>query len=140
MGAGYTPQPNAAAAAAKVKGPAISLIVIAALGILGQLGSMVANLAGMRSMPADLPPQYERWVTMMSGGLGVLATVIALAIGGLIIFGAMKMMNLQNYGLAMAASIVAMIPCLSPCCCLGLPIGIWSIVVLSNAEVKASFS
>lgn len=139
MGFEYTPQPNTAAAAARVKGPAIALIVIAALGILGQLLSMLANLAGMRSMPSDLPPQYERWVTMMSGGLGVLATVVALAIGGLIIYGAMKMMSLENYGLAMAASIVAMVPCLSPCCCLGLPVGIWALVVLSNAEVKAAF-
>src|SRR5262245_46256319 len=139
MGIDYPPQPNVAAAAARVKGPAITLIVITALGILGQIGSMIANLAGMRSMPSDLPPEAERWVSMMSGGLGIVATLLCLAIGGLIIFGAMKMMNLQSYGLAMAASIVAMVPCLSPCCCLGLPVGIWSIVVLSNAEVKAAF-
>ena len=62
-----------------------------------------------------------------------------LAVGGLIIYGAMKMMRLENYGLAMAASIIAMVPCLSPCCCLGIPVGIWSIVVLTNAEVKAAF-
>jgi hypothetical protein len=139
MGFEYTPQPNTAAAAARVKGPAITLIVITALGILGQIISMVANLAGMRSMPQNLPPEAERWVGLMSGGLGVVATILTLAVGGLIIFGAMKMMALENYGLAMAAAIVAMIPCLSPCCCLGLPAGIWAIVVLSNAEVKAAF-
>jgi hypothetical protein len=32
-----------------------------------------------------------------------------------------------------------MIPCLSPCCCLGLPIGIWALVVLLDNNVKASF-
>ena len=141
MGFEYTPQPpNVSAAAGRVKGPAIALIVITALGILGQLISMVANLAGMRTMPtADMPPEFERWVTIMSGGLGVVFTVIMLAVGGLIIYGAMKMMRLENYGLAMAASIIAMVPCLSPCCCLGIPVGIWSIVVLTNAEVKAAF-
>lgn len=139
MGFEYTPQPNVAAAASKVKGPAIALIVITVLGILAQLLSLVMNLAGMSQVPAGMPPEAERWVTMMSGGLGILATVLSLAIGGLIIFGATKMMNLQSYGLAMAASIVAMVPCLSPCCCLGIPVGIWAIVVLNNAEVKAAF-
>lgn len=139
MGFEYTPQPpNVAAAAARVKGPAIALIVITGLGILGQLISMVANLAGMRSTP-NLPPEAERWVTLMSGGLGVVATVLTVVMGGLIIFGAMKMMSLQSYGLAMAVSIIAMVPCLSPCCCLGLPVGIWSVVVLTSAEVKGAF-
>jgi hypothetical protein len=139
MGFEYTPQPNTAAVASRVKGPAIALIVVSALGILGQIASMLAHLAGVRSAPANMPPEMERWVTMMSGGLGIVATVLTVAVGALIIYGAMKMMNLQNYGLAMAASIVAMIPCLSPCCCLGIPVGIWAIVVLSNAEVKAAF-
>lgn len=139
MGFEYTPQPNVAAAAARVKAPAITLIVITALGILGQLLLTVMNLAGMRSMPTNLPPEFDRWSGVLSGGLGVVGMVVTLAIGGLIIFGAMKMMSLQSYGLAMAASIVAMVPCLSPCCCLGIPTGIWAIVVLANAEVKAAF-
>jgi hypothetical protein len=35
---------------------------------------------------------------------------------------------------AMTASILAMIPCVSPCCCIGLPIGIWCIIVLQQAK------
>jgi len=60
-------------------------------------------------------------------------------LGVLITYGGIKMKNLQNYSLAMSSSIIAMIPCLSPCCCLGLPIGIWGLVVLSDANVKAAF-
>ena len=56
-----------------------------------------------------------------------------------ILFGALKMKKLESYGLAMAASIIAMIPCFSPCCLLGLPIGIWAVVVLSKPEVKSAF-
>jgi len=51
----------------------------------------------------------------------------------------LKMKKLENYGLAMTASILAMIPCLSPCCLIGLPIGIWAVVVLSKPEVKSAF-
>jgi hypothetical protein len=60
-------------------------------------------------------------------------------VGAAILFGALKMMRLQSYGWAMAAAILAVIPCLSPCCCLGIPFGIWALVVLSKPEVKAAF-
>jgi hypothetical protein len=62
-----------------------------------------------------------------------------LVIGIVIVMGALKMKILQSYGLAMTSSILAMIPCISPCCLLGLPIGIWSVVVLSKPEVKSAF-
>jgi hypothetical protein len=39
----------------------------------------------------------------------------------------------------MTASILALAPCISPCCLVGLPIGIWALVVLSKPEVKSSF-
>jgi hypothetical protein len=29
---------------------------------------------------------------------------------------------------------------MSPCCCIGLPVGIWSLVVLSNAQVRQQFT
>jgi hypothetical protein len=69
----------------------------------------------------------------------VVSGIIALLLSGLIFFGAMKMKKLESYGLAMAASIIAMIPCLSPCCLIGLPIGIWAVVVLVKPEVKSAF-
>jgi hypothetical protein len=50
------------------------------------------------------------------------------------------MKNLTRHGLALAAAIVAMVPCVSPCCWLGLPIGIWAVVVLSKPEVKSHFN
>ena len=76
---------------------------------------------------------------MMQGGIGILFGIIAICVSGFVIFGAMKMKKLESYGLAMGASIVAMIPCISPCCVLGLPIGIWALVVLMKPEVKAAF-
>jgi hypothetical protein len=49
------------------------------------------------------------------------------------------MMKLRSRGLALTASILAMIPFTSPCCLLGLPVGIWSMLVLSKPEVSAAF-
>jgi hypothetical protein len=75
----------------------------------------------------------------IQGPLGAVLAIIGLIVGAVILLGAMKMKKLEGYGFAMAATIMAMVPCISPCCLLGLPIGIWSLVVLMNADVKAAF-
>ena len=124
--------------AARVNGPAIGLIVTAVLGALAQVISLIFNLAGASIMSQSQMPK-EAWANMFSGTVGVISNIIAFLLSGLIFLGAMKMKKLENYGLAITASIVAMIPCLSPCCLLGLPIGIWALVVLSKPEVKSAF-
>jgi hypothetical protein len=50
-----------------------------------------------------------------------------------------KMKRLESYGLAMTAAIIVMVPYVSPCCILGLPFGIWALVVLCDSSVKAAF-
>jgi hypothetical protein len=134
--------PNRAVAAAKVNGPAIGLMVTAGLGIAGQLLSLVLHVLGTGMNMASMAGEGQvpdAVANMMGGTLGVLGSLVGILVGGLILFGAMKMRALQSWGLSLAAAIVAMIPCISPCCCLGLPIGIWALVVLLDDNVKASF-
>ena len=52
---------------------------------------------------------------------------------------ALQMKKLENWGLAMDGSILAMVPCLSPCCFVELPVGIWCLVVLTKDHVKMAF-
>jgi len=121
----------------QVNGPAIGLIIVAVLGFLAQAVSLVLRL-GTSALAASQSSQPE-WVTMFSGTFAIIAGFVGILTSVLILFGALKMKKLESYGLAMAASIIAMIPCLSPCCLIGLPIGIWSVVVLSKPEVKSAF-
>jgi hypothetical protein len=121
-----------------VKGPAIGLIVVAIAGVILQIVSLIMNLAGASFLASSQMPK-EAWANMFSGTIGVISSMIGILVSGLILFGGMKMKKLENYGLAMAASIIAMIPCFSPCCVIGLPIGIWAVVVLSKPEVKSAF-
>jgi hypothetical protein len=72
--------------------------------------------------------------------MGVVSDFISAAVGVLILVGASKMQSLQNYSLAVTASVLAMLPCISPCCLLGLPFGIWALVVLNRPEVKSQFN
>jgi hypothetical protein len=130
-----TPSP---AAAELVKGPAIGLIVTAILGGLVQILSLILNLAGASFLASSQMPK-EAWANMFSGTIGVVSSIIGILVSGLILFGGIKMQKLESYGLAMTVSIIAMIPCFSPCCLIGLPIGIWALVVLSKPEVKGAF-
>jgi hypothetical protein len=70
----------------------------------------------------------------------IVASAISLACSALIFLGGTKMKQLQGYGLSIAASILSIIPCTNSCCCVGLPIGIWALMVLLNADVKLAFS
>jgi hypothetical protein len=86
------------------------------------------------------PPEMEQITAMMQGPIGIVTGLLSLAIGVAIFLGAMRMKSLTSYGFAMAAAVLAMVPCISPCCCLGLPAGIWAIVALMDQNVKASFA
>jgi hypothetical protein len=126
-----------------VKGPAIALIITASLGILYYASSAILNLffGGMMfqsQMPSNVPPQMQEFIQNMRGPMaGVISLVIA-AVNGFVLFGAIKLLRLQNFGLVMAAVIVAMLPC-QCCCLLGLPFGIWALVMINKTEVKSHF-
>jgi hypothetical protein len=122
----------------QVDGPAIALMVVAILGLVLQTMGLVVNLIGPSFMTMRQMPN-EPWARMFSGAVGAAVNGLELLINGFILLGAIKMRKLENYGLVIAATIVAMIPCNWPCCILGLPIGIWTLVVLSKPEVKSAF-
>jgi len=124
-------------AADQVTGPAIGLMIVAILGFLGNAFSLVWRL--FFSAIAAAQSNQPEWITFFQGTAGIITGVLGILSSILVLFGALKMKQLELYGLAMAASIIAMIPCVSPCCLIGLPIGIWSLVILSKPEVKAAF-
>ena len=51
----------------------------------------------------------------------------------------LMMLNRRSYGFVMAGVIFAMLPC-SPGCLLGMPFGIWALVVLNQPAVRSAFS
>jgi hypothetical protein len=132
------------AALRAVKGPAIALIIIASIAMAYYLVMTVASLimgpeAFHQQMPSNLPLEMPSGIEKLQGPLSALSNFIGFAINGLTLFGAIKMLRLQQHGFAVAGSIAVMMPC--GCCCLpGLPFGIWALVVLNKPEVKSFFS
>ena len=133
----YTPM-TTAAVPDQVNGPSIGLIVVAVLGFIAQATSVIFHLVGASFFAMSQMPR-QAWANMLSGTLGMMLSIVGILVSGLILAGGLKMRKFENYPLAMTASIVAMIPCISPCCIVGLPIGIWALVVLSKPEVKSAF-
>jgi hypothetical protein len=128
--------------AAQVSGPSIGLLVTGIIGgIFSLLGLFMSFLGtSLSSIMADRIDEFdERYVDMFEGAAGMVSSFIGIVVAAFIIYAALKMKELSQYGLCMAASILAMIPCISPCCIIGLPIGIWCLIVLSKPEVKTAF-
>ncbi|MCZ6597206.1 MAG: hypothetical protein O7B99_06195, partial [Planctomycetota bacterium] len=121
-----------AEAQAKINGPAIGLIISGVLGLLGALISLVMHLVGSGT---DMYEGMPAWI----GGLGIVFDLLGLGLAGFVVYGGLQMRKLQGWGIGMTTAIVAMIPC--QCGCLiGLPIGIWALIVLNKAEVKQAFT
>jgi hypothetical protein len=127
-----------------VKGPVIGLKVTAIVGLVLVAAGLVMNiltLNGFHIGPQQIyDPQMQKLISTLGGGLGIVQNIIGGVVGVVVLLGAAKMQKLQSYQFALTASIVAMVPCISPCCLFGLPFGIWALVVLNKPEVKSQFS
>lgn len=138
-GGGYPPPPppvGGSSAASKVAGPAIGLIVVACIGIVAQICGILIRTLGIAMGAME---QQNRMPFAIPAAIANVAGIVGIIVGVVILIGAMKMKNLENYTFAMVVTILSMIPCISPCCCLGIFIGIWSLIVLLKPEVKAAF-
>ncbi len=137
------PPPPAFDAYSALAVPAVLLMITAAIGMAWQFFGMAWNVLALMGVVAapqfgEMPQEMQAFQAL-SGGLGIIFNVIGILIGVIVLLGAIKMKNLQAYGFAMTSAILALVPCVSPCCLLGFPVGIWALVVLSKQEVKAAF-
>jgi hypothetical protein len=127
-----------------VQGPAMALLITGILCVIFAIIGLVMNLMGasFRPPPGEIPPEMQPFFDMlnqMQGPMAIVSSLVGLAISGLIIYAAQKMRVLEGFALVVTATILAMVPCTSPCCCIGIPVGIWVLVVLFKPEVKAAF-
>lgn len=138
------PAGNREAALQAVKGPAIGLKVTAILGLVGVGIGLIFNvlsLAGVHLGPQQFGDErMQMFFNRLGGGFGIVQGVIGAVVAIVILNGASKMQKLTNHQFAFATAIIAMVPCVSPCCWLGLPFGIWALVVLNKPEVKSQFA
>lgn len=127
-------------AADAVKGPAIALMILGTIGLVCDGSALGFNLLGSAIGNQVEDKNLQLFLSLFRGTFGMIHSAAGVFIGLSMLLSGIKMRKLKGYKNAMTASILAMIPIVSPCCIVGLPIGIWSIIVLSKPEVKDGFS
>ncbi|MHC4734240.1 MAG: serine/threonine protein kinase, partial [Planctomycetota bacterium] len=99
--------------------PAVGLLVAGMINCLGVFGYMLSVFSS------------EPIVTILIVTLMVPHTAV-------VILGAWNLMQLRSYRLALAGSILGIFP-FAPGAIIGIPMGIWALVVMTKKEVKAAF-
>jgi len=116
----------------QVRKPADGLLIAGGINILCiipftlLMGSMI--LSRSRLLP-------QAGLDAKVAGLSLLVTCL----GAVIVYGVMRMKELENYKWSVISSILAMLP-ISPGCLLGVPFGIWALSVLLRKDVKKAFA
>lgn len=143
--AGTSGSSGRAAALHQVGTPALWLLVVGIIDLTLTGFDLLSRLflthtADVMRQLQMLPAEMRSIMEKLMGPAGIALDLAGLVVDVLIILGATRMKVLQNHGLAVAASVLALLPCLSPCCILSMPFGIWALVVLLRPEVKSQFS
>jgi len=121
--------PDVARAAQRASAPALALIIVASI----DLGlNVLAGLFMVALMAAPGAGANDGFGMGWHAG----SAILSVAINILIIIGMINMRRLNNYGLALTAAILSLLPCFH-CCVFKLPFAIWAIVVLN--EIRPSF-
>jgi hypothetical protein len=125
-----------ASALAEVQWPAYGLMAASAFDILIRLAwiGWISFMAATDKDP-NLVIGARIGIVVFYGAL----TLFGLVFSAIILYAANQMRQLKKHGLCMAASILSLVPCVA-CCFSGVPLGIWSLVVLSRPDVKAAFT
>lgn len=120
-------------AAEKVSVPGIFLLLA---GIVGAVGAALCVFEALLEMAGVRPGPVDR----SSIPVGLAFFVVATAANVFIAVGATKMRRLSSFPIAMGAAIAAMVPGFGPCLCIvGLPVGLWCLIVLLKPDVRAAF-
>lgn len=146
FGSPYAPSPSSSGPSAprgtmgKVMAPGIALCVIGGLALCLALFNVVFAAI---SEPQQVDPNAPEFVKQMAqNSVGPVAVVVqgALVVLNIVVLlGGVMMIRTKMWGLALTASILAMVDIESCCCIIGLPIGIWSLVILMQSDVQNAF-
>ncbi len=110
--------------------PALGLVVASAVDVLATLAILLFSL---RLSTAEPDALTLRTILASVVGVGSLVHSIALAIG------ASGMFGLRSYRIAVAATIVAIVP-FGASFMISAPFGIWALILLSRGDVQAAFA
>lgn len=96
------------------------------------------TVAQMRNDPRVNPAQIPEMIDVIISG-GRVMSGVGIVLSPLVLLASILMLRARGYWIAVVGSFLAMVDIGCGCCLLGLPFGIWSLVVLLRPETKALF-
>ena len=115
--------------------PAVGLLIAGALDCLAVLGAVVGALILL--IRTGFSGQLIEF-SFLPGSAQLVIVVAMAAYAIFVVLGAWNLMQLRSYRLAMTGSILALFP-FSPGAIVGVPMGIWALVLMTKEKVKAAF-
>jgi ribosomal protein S27E len=143
--------PQMPASGRSLRAPAIALLVTAGLALLLSAYSLISaeeNVRQMKQLAADPNTPQEIRDFMQRFGLAENVDVdsvrrnamIMMFLNGVTVLGAIMMLKLQGYWIAVIGAVLALNPLNCPCCFLQVPFGIWALVALFGSDAKRAMS
>lgn len=138
----YSPvNPTDPTPGSQLDAPAISLIIVSLIAITFGVIGLGINVflvvsGGLERLEAMNEGPVSEATQMM---IRVCWGIVLLIAASFVLYGSIQMKKRGNFQMARAASIVAMVPLVGPCCILGIPFGIWAFIMLSKPGVQESF-
>ena len=114
--------------------PAVFLLVLSIIYLLVLIASLPRQILQIRLIDTSTPEGQGQLVGQVMFLVMLFVAEIAVAMG------AIAMLRLKGYRAAWTAAIFSMIPFCSPCFVLGIPFGVWAMVVLRNPATKDRFT
>jgi len=111
------------------------LLIAGALDCLAVLGAVVGALILL--IRTGFSGQLIEF-SFLPGSAQLVIVVAMAAYAIFVVLGAWNLMQLRSYRLAMTGSILALFP-FSPGAIIGVPMGIWALVLMTKEKVKAAF-
>jgi hypothetical protein len=129
------------AALERVSMPAIFLMIVGGLGLGMAVLNIVVEVTGMGGPNPFANPNQANDPAFKAGEQfgKVIGGVIQVLWAAIVFFGGLQMKNLKSRGFVFFSCIWAMLPC-NLCCVLGIPFGIWAMVVINDENVRRAFA
>lgn len=130
----------ASAAAERTKLPAIFMYIVCGISIGYSVLNLTTQALGLQGPMPQFGPADQQAAMQIGHTLGLVLVGLFIIRDIFLIYAFSRMQMVTAYGVAFAGAVISVIPCLgSPCCALGIPFGIWALVVLNDPVVKAAF-
>jgi len=115
--------------------PAVGLLVAGGINCLAVVGLVLAGFSSL--LAKSFSGQLARF-EFLPGAARVAVLVVTVGYAVLVVLGGWNLMQLRSRRLALWGSVLALFP-FSAGSVVGLPMGIWALIVMRNEQVKAAF-